>query len=311
MKTIKKYMAIAISVLTLSGMIAQNRSEGEATSNLTTSNRMSAAERINYQAVARDAAGALMTNASLTIGFQIRNGAGGAAVFNETQNLNTDANGVFSAQIGAVASLAGIDWPNIAPWLEVTLNGTNVGETQMASVPYAFHAKTAESITGTTSLAIGQNYQGGIIFWLDATAQHGLIASTVDQSTGIRWDNVSGVESYAGSFGDGLYAGSMNTAIIIAALVANIQSGDFAAMVCSQYSVTDGGITYGDWYLPSNYELNLLYQQKAAVGGFANEAYKSSTEYSTFFAYVSHFDTGVQEPYLKWVEQNVRAIRAF
>ena len=100
-----------------------------------------ASELINYQAVARNAGGNLMINAAITIDFEIRDGAGGSAVFNETQNLNTDANGVFSAQIGSVNSLASVNWLDITPWLDVTMNGANVGETAMASVPTALHSK--------------------------------------------------------------------------------------------------------------------------------------------------------------------------
>ena len=171
MKTIKTYFAIATCLLTFSGIIAQNVTEQGATSNSdyifkktqdsqviqnrneqpiiassNNSNRSAAAELINYQAVARDAGGVLMTNAAVTIAFEIRNGAGGGAVYNETQNLTTDVNGVFSAKIGAVTSLATVNWAEINPWLHVKLNGTNVGETQMASVPGALYSKNSGSV---------------------------------------------------------------------------------------------------------------------------------------------------------------------
>ena len=54
----------------------------------------------------------------------------------------------------------------------------------------------------------------------------------------------------------------MNTAIAIATQMADDESGNFAAKVCADYSVTVGGVTYGDWYLPSQYELNLLFLQR-------------------------------------------------
>jgi hypothetical protein len=171
MKTIKTYIVIATSLLTFSGVIAQNVTEEGGSSNSNylakkaqdskvlqnrngqptvisnnTSNKSAAAELINYQAVARDAGGALMTNAAVTIDFEIRDGAGGTVAYNETQALNTDANGVFSAQIGAVTSLAGVNWADIDPWLQVNLNGTNVGETQMASVPGALYSANSGSV---------------------------------------------------------------------------------------------------------------------------------------------------------------------
>ncbi len=164
-------------------------------------------------------------------------------------------------------------------------------------------------VIGATTLAIGQSYQGGIIFWLDATGQHGLIAATTDQSTGIQWYN--GTYRFTGTTGDGLYAGVMNTAIIVATQMADNQTGNFAAKVCADYSVTVGGVTYGDWYLPSKYELMLLYQQKMVVGGFANALYWSSSEYYDLNAWIVGFDIGGQGNFPKSSSYSVRAIRAF
>ncbi len=146
MKTIKTSIAIAISILTFSGIVAQNITDEGAGAITATSKKSAAAELINYQAVARDAGGALMTNAAITIDFEIRNGAGGATVFNETQSLTTDSNGVFSAQIGAISSLEAVNWAITEPWLKVKLNGTSVGETQMASVPGALYSKNSGAV---------------------------------------------------------------------------------------------------------------------------------------------------------------------
>jgi hypothetical protein len=139
------------------------------------------------------------------------------------------------------------------------------------------------NISTATTLTIGQSYQGGIIFWLDATGQHGLIAATTDQSTGVKWYN--GTYRYTGTAGDGLYAGAMNTVMIVATQLADKRVGYFAAKVCADYLVDVGGVLYGDWYLPSYYELYLLYLQKTAVGGFASEYYWSSTEDDEYSAW--------------------------
>lgn len=184
--------------------------------------------------------------------------------------------------------------------------GTNVTITGSgtAASPYVVNA------TGATTLSIGQSYQGGIIFWLDATGQHGLIAATADQSTGIQWHN--GTYRYTGTTGDGLYSGSINTAMIVATQIADNQTGNFAAKVCADYSVTVGGVTYGDWYLPSKYELNLLYLQKNAVGGFASASfYWSSSESSNYQAWIQFLDDGYQETNLKYLTHRIRAIRSF
>ena len=187
--------------------------------------------------------------------------------------------------------------------------GTNVTVTGAGTTasPYVVNS-TAGGSTGST-LAIGDSYQGGIIFWLDATGQHGLIAATEDQSKGIQWYN--GTYKYTGSTGDGLYAGAMNTAMIVATQMADNQTGNFAAKVCADYSVTVNGVTYGDWYLPSKYELNLLYLQKNAVGGFGNDYYWSSSESANGGAWEQYFGNGGQDVGYKDAAVYVRAVRAF
>ncbi len=157
-------------------------------------------------------------------------------------------------------------------------------------------------------LAIGDSYKGGIIFWIDGTGEHGLIAATTDQSTGVKWNN--GIDRNTGASGDGLYAGSMNTFLIVATQITDNQTGDFAAKVCADYSVTVDGVTYSDWYLPSDYELYLLYQQENAVGGLYGNTYWSSTEVDYQRVMAQNF--GARHLYSeKYFTYNVRAIRAF
>jgi hypothetical protein len=156
---------------------------------------------------------------------------------------------------------------------------------------------------------IGESYGGGKVFYVYDGGRHGLIASTSDQSAGIQWYN--GTEKYTGTTGDGLGAGEMNTAMIVSAQTGDNQNDNFAAKVCADYSVTVGGINYGDWYLPSKYELNLLFLQKAAVGTFANGDYWSSTELSASNAWTQYFYDGFQSDYGKNGAGYVRAIRAF
>ncbi len=182
--------------------------------------------------------------------------------------------------------------------------GTNVnitGEGTTAS-PYVVNASEA------TTLSIGQSYQGGIIFWLDNTGQHGLIAATSDHNLRIIWLN--GTYKYTGSTGDGLYAGEMNTVLIVATQLADNPINDFAAKVCTDYSVIYD-VVYGDWYLPSLYELNLLFMKKDIVGGFANDWYWSSTEENDGLAYMIDFNEGFFFSDFKNTQCRVRAIRSF
>jgi len=179
-----------------------------------------------------------------------------------------------------------------------------------------FSASVANAITVSDTIKwtasihkIGDSYGGGIVFYVDATGQHGLIAAIADQSTGIAWSN--GTYRTTGAMSDGAGAGELNTAIIVASQIADNQSGSFAALICAQYSTTQNGITYGNWYLPSKYELNLLYNQRAVVGGFSNNNYWSSSEFSNFNAWYQAFYDGSQDYFNKLYPGNVRAVRAF
>ena len=347
-------------------------------------------EKMSYQAVIRNSSEAFVTNT--TVGMQIsilQGSASGTAVYVETQSPTTNANGLISIKIGDGTVQSGnftnIEWANGPYFIKTETDpagGTNytiTGTSQLLSVPYALHAKTAESVSGTitetdpvftawdkdyadlintpaaadgsetkvtagtnvtvtgsgttaspyvvnatagsgsTTYSVGDFAQGGIVFWVDETGQHGLVAAKKDQSTGVRW--------YAGTYGntqakgDGPFSGEANTSIIIAAQVAIGDDGStYAARICNELQVTEGGKTYGDWYLPSKEELNLMYQNKATIdatagvnggSGFASAYYWSSTEGSNYGAWAQYFGSGYQDNYGKDVTFRVRAVRAF
>ena len=346
--------------------------------------------KMSYQAVIRNSSEALVTNT--TVGMQIsilQGSASGTAVYVETQSPTTNANGLISIKIGDGTVQSGdftnIEWANGPYFIKTETDpagGTDytiTGTSQLLSVPYALHAKTAESVSGTitetdpvftawdkdyadlintpaaadgsetkvtagtnvtvtgsgttaspyvvnatagsgsTTYSVGDFAQGGIVFWVDETGQHGLVAAKEDQSTGVRW--------YAGTYGntqakgDGPFSGEANTSIIIAAQVAIGDDGStYAARICNELQVTEGGKTYGDWYLPSKEELNLMYQNKATIdatagvnggSGFASAYYWSSTENNSYRAWGQYFGNGYQGFYNKYLTIRVRAVRAF
>jgi len=222
------------------------------------------------------------------------------------QNLATETDPVYSGSqafnitaddIANLSNLSGVNTGDQDGSETKVTAGTNVTVTGSGTTasPYVVNA------TAATTLAIGDNYQGGIIFWLDTTGQHGLIAATQDQSTGIQWYN--GTYTTTNAVRDGIGAGMYNTERIIA----NQSTGSYAAQLCANYQ--GGG--YGDWYLPSKYELNLLYLQKTAVGGFASAFYWSSTEYGDRTAWVQNFGSDFQTINYKNYTLRVRAVRAF
>jgi hypothetical protein len=125
----------------------------------------------------------------------------------------------------------------------------------------------------------------------------------------VQWWN--GSFTVTGAVWNGLNGGRNTDRII------NSQgAGSYAALLCANY--TGGG--YGDWYLPSKYELNQMYinigQGAAApltnnVGGFAEYGYWSSTETLAFGAWYQYFSNGHQSNNTKDNSLRVRAVRAF
>jgi hypothetical protein len=151
---------------------------------------------------------------------------------------------------------------------------------------------------------IGETYGGGIVFYVYDNGQHGLIGATTDQSTSIRW--YGGTNTNTRARADGVGAGKLNTAIIIANQ-GPVDGNPFAASVCNEYQ--GGG--YGGWYLPSNSELNLLYDARYNMGGIPPYYYWSSKENNSTTAWFKSFDNGSWVSYDKSTTNAARAIRAF
>jgi hypothetical protein len=153
---------------------------------------------------------------------------------------------------------------------------------------------------------IGESFGGGIVFYVYDNGKHGLIVATEDQSTGVSWYNGSYITTNA--LRDGVNAGLLNTERIIFSQGA----GNYAAQIAANYK--GGG--YGDWYLPSAYELGLLHLQRALFFTGPNVIiyYYSSNENPSNNMQVMcyRFSTALYNTYLlKSNILRVRAIRAF
>lgn len=171
--------------------------------------------------------------------------------------------------------------------------------------PYTYNGTTWISMSYKT-YKIGDLAQGGIVFWVDDSEHHGLVAGLADLVNPGPWHSVSAVPAYINKVrNDGIYTGRITTDAIIALWAS--ASFPYAAQGCAQY--LGGG--YGDWYLPSKYELDLLYQQRNIVGGLLGFSYWSSTEVDTQYAYEQYFTTGNQVQGQKNNTRSVRAIRSF
>lgn len=238
-------------------------------------------------------------------------GASGIMQFGQTGGYNVlsiGAQGNYLLFINGSSQNVGIGTDAPAAKLDVHGTFSVVDGTQGEGKVLTSDAGGVASWTSGSTHAIGESYGGGIVFYVYDEGHHGLIAPTVNQAQGMRW--YAGTNTNTMAMADGVGAGKANTAIIIA----NQGYGDgatYAARICNEYSVTVGDVTYGDWYLPSKFELNLLYLQKSVVGDFASDHCCSSTEANSTDVWIQAFLYGGQSIDAKWKEYSVRAIRAF
>ncbi len=315
-------------------------------------------EKMSYQAIIRNSNNELVKNQPIGMQISILKGtADGTPVYEEMQTPTTNANGLVSIAIGVggvvSGSFATIDWANGSYFFKTEIDPTGgtsytiIATSQLLSVPYALHAKTAETITGTitetdpvytasnaanitatditnlgylsgtntgnqdlstlatkaalsdsiarvsseipgissllsyetdpvwnadssvvraevrteisdslstlnaaisTALeitasqirtdipkiktySVGDFAQGGVIFWVDEIGQHGLACAIedLDGGSGIQWYNGSYTTTSAED--NGVYAGDMNTRLIIVNQGANLSN--YAAGICS------------------------------------------------------------------------------
>lgn len=110
----------------------------------------------NYQAVARNNAGAALANQTIQVRLSIIQGA--SALYSETRSVTTNLLGLFNVQIGAAGAtsttgnFSTIQWLNNTPWMslkvELDISNSNVftdmGTQPLTSVPYALAAETAK-----------------------------------------------------------------------------------------------------------------------------------------------------------------------
>ncbi|MCK4561540.1 MAG: hypothetical protein KAT78_01410, partial [Flavobacteriaceae bacterium] len=185
--------------------------------------------------------------------------------------------------------------------------------------------------------AIGDVALGGVIFWVDETGQHGLVCSLGNLSNGIAWMEHDDVNSFNVNFtsGNGIGAGKLNTAMVLSSNdVQKLSNTNFAALLCATYSKTDininnvyddgGGtitISYADWYLPSVYELSLIYPNKDLIStvcqenggvGLLGGEFWSSNQYSKTAAWEYNINFNSPSPSSKNSKNvAVRAVRSF
>jgi len=158
------------------------------------------------------------------------------------------------------------------PTSELTVAGTIESTTGGFKFPDGTVQTTAAA--GSTTYSIGDFALGGVVFYITDGGKHGLVAAEQDQYTSVNW----------------------------------YSAHDELNNISKHNSEGD---KYTEWRLPSKYELNLMYLERATIGGCSSSYYWSSTESNVSNAWVQDFSTGGQYDASKDLTYYVRAVRAF
>jgi hypothetical protein len=163
----------------------------------------------------------------------------------------------------------------------------------------------------TPQKEVGDFAEGGIVFYVDETGEHGLVAALFDIEGTHEWGCFE--EYVSGADGEAIGTGYQNTMDIVNQGCVTENGGITAAQAALDAEVNG----YSDWYLPSKEELYEIYStignvgSEGDIGGFSNAHYRSSSEVATASAWNVSFDNGLA--YNSWKNNpvRVRVIRAF
>lgn len=178
-------------------------------------------EKMSYQAVIRDASGTLVTT-QVGMKLSILKGddvTSASEEYSETLTPTPNSNGLVSVDFGGQTGWDAIDWSDgkffIKTESDVDNDGTYdvEGTSQLLSVPYALHAKTAETVTG------GINETDPVF---DAS-----VASAITETDTARWNNKNELQTLSVS-NDTIYLSNGGFAKIPAQQHRNYAVGDSA-----------------------------------------------------------------------------------
>ena len=289
-----------------------------------------APQKMSYQAVIRNSNDSLLVSTPVGMRISLVQGApSGTVVFSETQTATTNANGLVSLQIGMGTAVSGtfacIDWA-AGPYYVKTetdlAGGTNytiISSNEILSVPYALFS--ANGPTGAQGPAGPQGPIGltGVDGTPGATGPQGIQGET--GATGPQ--GVAGPSGSSTTYSIGLSAEQGGYIFWVSTdgkhgLVAETQDQGYTTWYEAQNLISNpnnhfspNGAKFRDWRLPTKFELNEMFFQKDAIGGFGNYIYWSSTEFALNYAWDQDFTNGYQDFFNKDNSANVRAVRAF
>ena len=135
-----------------------------------------APEGINYQAMYRNASGTAQPYKKISVRININQGASnGSLVYTERHKTKTNGQGLFNIIVGNGLSpddFSSIDWSFGPYFMHIEIDDIDLSQNiyfgfqQLLSVPYALHAKVADSVAGGSS-GSGEDGLSAYEIWLD------------------------------------------------------------------------------------------------------------------------------------------------
>ncbi len=121
-------------------------------------------QKLNYQAVARNAAGTTIANQNIGVKIEVLDADQTTVVYAETHTVTTNQFGLFTLQIGGgtttLGSFAGINWGSGNKYQKTSVDLTGgknyqlMGITQFMSVPYALYAGSVANNGGKNTVIL-------------------------------------------------------------------------------------------------------------------------------------------------------------
>ena len=256
---------------------------------------------ISYQAVAYDGEGFEISYQDISVRLGILlGGVDAEPSYTEVHSVTTDDFGMFSLVISqgeTSDTFSSISWEEGA-YLKVEIDANLDGEynimgvSSFNAVPYALSAPTNDQILSRLNelegivdslnnrVKVGDYTHSGIVFYVDETGEHGLVASENDLN-GVWELGCAEMETTNFATGYEIGKGHQNTMDIINndCQQVNNYNDITGAQACIDFQ-SNG---YSDWYIPSLNELTLIFTNLINVVSVEN----SPTEISPLYNFVA------------------------
>lgn len=103
-------------------------------------------QQFKYQAILRNASGEIISNQNVEITISLLSSDLITYVFTEQHSVTTSTYGLVNLNIGSIEDLSTVDFSSDNYFIEVSVDGTVMGTSQLLSVPYALSSKTVETV---------------------------------------------------------------------------------------------------------------------------------------------------------------------